>query len=477
MSIIGTGNSVKPTTVGDLLSEALQIPPYQRPYSWRPDSALQLLDDIREAARQKNDAPYVLGAVILHNDNGTLNVVDGQQRLITLRLLLDLLNDTNAYNDITDRSTSRENISNKDTPPIVRVLRALKQEIKRQPDTGGEKEQADENKKLADFINKNCQLIRIVTDDIDEAFRVFDSQNYRGKPLAPHDLLKAYHLRAMRNHDESRAMTVALIESWESAGDVALDRLFSRYLYRIARWLRGEHAPQFTAQDIDLFKGISPVKDSTPHAHYHSVAQATMPLLALMGSAACDEKSSADEQYRAIRHSRFQMDAPLIAGRQFFERIAFMLAEVERLTIDTFNKYEGGYQGKLPFYRVPDAGTKTEPPPSRYRYVADLYLAAALYYTNKFGEKNFDQMRDRLFAWAYALRIKQYRVQYQSVDNLASNCDQSISAFKLIRNAASAGELRGLTISISRPKDIGPDHEKELVTFLTSKGFEINDRS
>ncbi|WP_407276346.1 DUF262 domain-containing protein [Halothiobacillus sp. DCM-1] len=476
MSITGTGNSVsvEPTTVGVLLNEALMIPPYQRPYSWRPDTALQLLDDIREAARQKNDIPYVLGAVILHNDNGTFNIVDGQQRLITLCLLLELLSDADKYKDI----------PNKDTPPIVRVIRAVKLEIKRpvntQPDREGEKEPEDENKKLAEFIKTRCQLIRIVTKDIDEAFRIFDSQNYRGKPLAPHDLLKAYHLRAMRKQDRSPAMTVALVEAWESAGDAALDRLFSRYLYRISRWLRGERAPQFTAQDIGLFKGISPDKDSPPHAHYHNLAQATIPLLTLMGSAVCNEKSSADAQYRAIQHARFQLDAPLVAGHLFFERITFMLAEVNRLTMDMFSELKGRYQSQdkeFPFYRVSDDGARTEPPPSRYRYVADLYLAVALYYTNKFGEENFSQMRDRLFAWAYAPRIKQYRVQYQSVDNLASDCDPQISAFKLIRNAVSAGELRGLPINISRPKDSDNHHENELVDFLTSKGFEINERN
>lgn len=487
MSINGTGNSVKPTTVGDLLNEALQIPPYQRPYSWRPDTALQLLDDIREAARQKNDVPYVLGAVILHNDKlhnvkGTLNVVDGQQRLITLSLLLDLLSDADAWNDITDGGGSRKNISNKDTPPIVRVIRALKREIKRpvntHPDIEGENEQPDENKELAEFIKTRCQLIRIETADIDEAFRIFDSQNYRGKPLAPHDLLKAYHLRAMRIKAPP-AMIVALIEAWESAGDVALDNLFSRYLYRITHWLRGEHAPQFTTQDIGLFKGISPNEDSPPHAHYHSLAQAANPpQLTLTDSAACEEESNGAAKCRDIQHARFQLDTPLMAGHLFFERITFMLAEVKRLTIDTFSEYEGSYQDKeFPFYRVSDDGTKTEPPPSRYRYVADLYLAVALYYTNKFGEKNFSEMRDRLFAWAYALRIKQYRVQYQSVDNLASDCAPQTSAFKLIRNAVSAGELRGLPINISPPKDSDNRHENELVDFLTSKGFEINEPS
>ena len=40
---------VSVVTVGDLLNEDLTIPPYQRPYSWEPATALQLFDDIREA--------------------------------------------------------------------------------------------------------------------------------------------------------------------------------------------------------------------------------------------------------------------------------------------------------------------------------------------------------------------------------------------------------------------------------------------
>lgn len=38
----------------------------------------------------------------------------------------------------------------------------------------------------------------ITVDRIEEAFQLFDSQNMRGRALDPHDLLKAYHLRAMR---------------------------------------------------------------------------------------------------------------------------------------------------------------------------------------------------------------------------------------------------------------------------------------
>jgi hypothetical protein len=186
------------------------------------------------------------------------------------------------------------------------------------------------------------------------------------------------------------------------------------------------------------------------------------------------DSAAAEEEFRAMEHARFQLDAPLVAGRLFFERVTFMLKELKRLTENTF-EYGKQYEKEFPFYRISTDGT-IEHPPSRYRYVSDLYLAAALYYTNKFGEGNFEQVRDSLFAWAYALRITQLRVQYQSVDNLAAiDNAPNVSAFKRIRNAVYPSEFRGLPDSISTPKG-SANHEEHLVTFLKSKGFEINEQ-
>ncbi|HJW55294.1 MAG TPA: DUF262 domain-containing protein [Burkholderiaceae bacterium] len=230
-------SSVSAITVGNLLGENLRIPHYQRPYSWEPATALQLLDDIQEAMKdcERRDVPYVLGAVILHDTGRSLDVVDGQQRLLTLRMILLLSEDA-------DDSRQLNHADN----AIGRVRKALRRHIDALP-----KEHRDD---LVQFIRENCELVRVVTDDVDEAFRVFDSQNYRGKPLAPHDLLKAHHLREMR--DETAAMKAAVVETWESVKDAELDRLFSTYLYRIARWSRGESAPRFSIHDISMFKGI-----------------------------------------------------------------------------------------------------------------------------------------------------------------------------------------------------------------------------
>lgn len=431
-------DGVRRTTAGELLAEDLRIPPYQRPYSWRPEMALQLLGDIRAALEdhERNGVPYVLGAVIIHKEEKILNVVDGQQRLLTLRMILSLIN-----------SSSNGESNSPDDNPICRVRRALNSRISILRQTEPAK-----LKKLASFIRHHCELIRIETDDIDESFRVFDSQNYRGKPLAPHDLLKAYHLREM--HDETPAMNAAVVEAWESVRDDELDRLFSSYLYRIARWSRGESAPGFTIEDIGMFKGVSPKKSRSPNARYHITAQVAIPLLHMWGT------SPSKNENRDAGRSRFQLDAPLLAGRPFFEMVAFMLNELRQLAQEAFDNGRDAFA----LYDIKNIATKglmELPSRSRYRYVSELYLAALIYFTNKFGDEDIEIERNQLFAWAYSLRVELLRVQFRSIDNLARG-ESKVSAFTLIRNAASVRDLSLPSASINRRDD----HENELVKFL-----------
>lgn len=427
---IDNANGVSAVTVGELLllKEQLKIPNYQRPYSWEISTALQLVDDLSEALRdsERKDVPYVLGAVILHQDGDNLNVVDGQQRLLTLRMIIAALDPKNHPISV---SGNRENPNNPVSLVWVELQRRLSQLEEKDKDN------------FLDFIRHNCQLVRIVTDDIDEAFRVFDSQNYRGKPLAPHDLLKAYHLREMR--DESAAMKIAIVEAWECVKDNELDRLFSTFLYRISRWSRGDSALEFAIRDIGIFKGIAshPQKSFLPNQRYHLAAQTAMPLLNAWTT------SHANDARNAGR-SRFQLDAPIIAGRGFFEMVTFMLNELKMLETEDINTNF----------------KKFGPSQSRYRYVYELFIAALLYYTNKFGDDELNEARNRLFTWAYNLRIELLRVQFISADNRArGKSDVDNSPFVLLRNAMTGSVIRKLPI-LSEPYN--DNHEKELVAFI-----------
>lgn len=419
MAIKDTGISA--VSVGALLAQKLRIPEYQRPYRWSPATALQLLDDLSDAQARSDDVPYVLGAVILHERDGWMDVVDGQQRLLTLRMVFAVLQSENLLPDG----------HGQDDTPVHQVWRTLWHRLASLADA--------EKARLRDFISTRCQLVRVVTDDVDEAFRVFDSQNYRGKPLAPHDLLKAHHLREMRS--ESTAMQAAVVETWESVTDEALNRLFSTFLYRIARWSRGESAPGFSVHDIGMFKGIAPKGALAPFERYHLAAQAAIPLLtAWVAPGASDERDAA--------RSRFQLDAPLVAGRPFFEMVSFMLGELA--TLEQEAKQHAG-----PF----------DQSRSRYRYVYELFAAALLYYTNKFGNNGLPQARNKLFAWAYVLRVQMARVQFVSVDNRARGKDDAgASPFVLMRNAVAGQTIQRL--AVMEPTPYHAAHEKELLTFI-----------
>lgn len=75
-----------------LNEEQYIIPSFQRPYSWEYEQCLQLYTDLTNAYRKNHD--YFVGNIILAKSDDSpskLHLVDGQQRLITLWLILKIL--------------------------------------------------------------------------------------------------------------------------------------------------------------------------------------------------------------------------------------------------------------------------------------------------------------------------------------------------------------------------------------------------
>ena len=86
-------------TISEVFSEryAFEIPPYQRPYAWTTEQAGELLDDLIESLGQSAEPisetrPYFLGSIVLvEGERPESQIVDGQQRLVTLTILLAVL--------------------------------------------------------------------------------------------------------------------------------------------------------------------------------------------------------------------------------------------------------------------------------------------------------------------------------------------------------------------------------------------------
>lgn len=77
--------SASASTAGSLFaSSVFQVPPYQREYSWTNDEVREFFSDIQGALDQGS---YFLGLIIITEEQKRRQVVDGQQRIVTLTLL------------------------------------------------------------------------------------------------------------------------------------------------------------------------------------------------------------------------------------------------------------------------------------------------------------------------------------------------------------------------------------------------------
>jgi len=106
-------------SINQLTGETFIIPDYQRGYRWQPTQVEQLLNDLWEFAHSHQFAlaagqsPYCLQPIVVsQRENGHWEVIDGQQRLTTIWLILDYI-DESVYNITFE--TRNEQPSNMDT--------------------------------------------------------------------------------------------------------------------------------------------------------------------------------------------------------------------------------------------------------------------------------------------------------------------------------------------------------------------------
>lgn len=390
----------QPQTVSQLLNQELTIPEYQRSYKWQPKHVYQLIDDI---VLHRTKPCYRLGTVVLHQDkdsesgkkDNALNIVDGQQRLLTLTLLCTILDEAEKTFSSTllehkfKSSVSIENLKNNAQIISERVASLS----------------ATEKQELLNFVLNKCELIQVTLDDLSETFQFFDSQNARGKALAPHDLLKAYHLREMMDSTEQieRLHHVSLWEQGVNPDDDSanLHTIMGEFLFRMRRWIDGDYGIQFSRHNIDVFKGIN--LDSTKYTYVDA-------MLALDYAIETFNADPARKWDKQIKGYPFQVDQATINGKRFFEYIQhymtihtnLFVGKDSRLSlfVDKHAKYSGSN-------RKGDS------------YVRNLFLCAVMYYYDKFGDMELYKAAQICYRWSYFLRLELQRIGMESVDNHA----------------------------------------------------------
>lgn len=85
-------NQLEMKTISDLLDEQFFIPAYQRGYRWTKRQVTDLLNDLKEFQQKaKKQEFYCLQPIVVKKNEDKWEVVDGQQRLTTIYIILNYL--------------------------------------------------------------------------------------------------------------------------------------------------------------------------------------------------------------------------------------------------------------------------------------------------------------------------------------------------------------------------------------------------
>ncbi len=401
-------DELKITKLRELLAINLTLPSYQRPYSWSVKSSNTLFIDTYEAFKDGINE-YRLGSVILHKEfSGKYNIVDGQQRLTTLSILLYCLGD--------NQSMLNEKYSKLSNDAIVTNYGVLSKRIKELT--------ADEHQKYKNYLLNQCTIVQIVTDSEQEAFQFFDSQNSRGKELAPHDLLKSYHLREMNSEDENKK--IKIINNWENINQDDLNDLFKCYLYPLTQWYKGKEGIGYSVSKIDLFKGIKGANNNN-YAIYHKASNLYVEQFNANGS---------NELLSSKILNQFQLTQPLIAGKRFFNYTLHYGKLLEKVKVKIKRFHD---DNQIPDKRFGDI------------YIKQLYECSLLFFADRFGlESLTEAVMFQLYTWSYSLRLAMYAVYPQTINKYAKGqherANLGIDMFSAISEMSDPEELKLLVL-------------------------------
>lgn len=421
----------KVVSLKELLEMNLHIPSYQRPYKWKARSVNLLINDLKEIGEDKNCKEYRLGTIIVAANEEKLDIVDGQQRVVTLILLLKALRRVGEQinfkipQDLEKEDYLRDSVTKES---IIRNYTLIRSRFRRMG--------SSLIKSVKVSLDK-LSFVFVCVENVTEAFQIFDSQNYRGKKLNPHDLLKAFHLRCMSkdlkagNISDIEERKKTAVKTWENRDQEKIHKLFDEYLHRIYRWKLKLSVGDFTEYDIDEFKGV----ERSLKFSYRERAE--------------------------MAGTHFQIGQSFIAGEDFFSYVAWYENLRSQLSVyvreEVKCKFEEGLKGDGKF-KLEEAERWIG-----FRHAWNLFECVCLCFVDKFGLEFFVKNKEYfvyLLTWAMLIRTNQSRVSFSGINNYALGKPQDrklnlpeVNMFAVIDQARMPYEILEITLPVNDTND------------------------
>ena len=394
-------------SIGDVFRLDLRIPNYQRPYKWTKHNITDLLSDMEDTILAGKSA-YRVGTLVLHRKPNEFDpqqeaymIVDGQQRILTFTLLMLALDQQFTCSILVNEDYQQmllyDKISQKNLHDNFQIIREYLNSL-----------MAEQRTAIKKAIEETFQFVVITVDRESEAFQLFDSQNTRGKRLDPHDLLKAYHLREIKDRYSMRYNT----EQWEAAKSTDIRDLFNWYLYPIMNWAKRDKVRTFSERDIEQFKGV---RASSGYRYGNRTVKA-MPC--------------------------FQLGEQFEAGEYFFGMVSHYL----RMRKDIESEIRTN-----PFFEKVREVIDFRENSTGFEYSKRLFYCAVMAYYDRFGIFDIRAI-GKLCQWAFTIRLDMEHLGFDTINKYAvgddpynrySNC---IPMFSIIKNSRSHLDVANILI-------------------------------
>lgn len=361
-------------TLCELITKNITIPDYQRPYVWDSERVKILLEDLSGYFETNQNKPdkYLLGSLILCNGKDkdgkdTLEVVDGQQRLVTLALILCVLNDSDSgeFLSKSEFAHSQSKVHIKENYDFIKSWFESKGDDER-----------EKFKKFKANLKSKIEFIYVVALTLDDAFIFFDSANAKGKRLEGYDLIKAFHLRALEDYndkskDSKSSLTAYFAKEFErlATDSTNLKILFNDTLTPARQWLR--HNSDKVAYQMDIYDEF------------------------------CTDIPQRFKTSPLVAKDSLGILQNFVGGVDFFEYLShFYKLYTQLQSIEFYQKLaELGWSGFI--------------------YNRHIYIISALIYLNKFPNGRVDYMLRLIARAVFALRCSEERIYIQTARNFA----------------------------------------------------------
>lgn len=223
-------------TIAELESNEIQlcVPPYQRPFCWTNKQVEVLVGDlVNHYQRRKTQSEgmksfYSLGTVVCNENEGRLEVLDGQQRLTSINIILEILKSLSARTSDEEQKESiawtpsiikrYENLcsTNAKDPAVPFVSQSLLDSIKTKLNRAREDRLIDYEELrscIRDSVHVLVVNLPISDSNAQEGPAMFEIVNMRGQML--------------RTIDIAKAQLIGLLQGAPDSERIAFDRLWT----------------------------------------------------------------------------------------------------------------------------------------------------------------------------------------------------------------------------------------------------------